>query len=66
MLMKAIPGGKIPVRGKPGQHITDDKAVNVPNNSYYRRLVAEGSLIEVPLETTNQKPSAKPRKEGGK
>lgn len=44
MWVKAIKGGKVPIPGKSGQSITDSQAKDVPNASWVRRLLREGSL----------------------
>lgn len=61
MQVKAKPGEKCPLEGKPRQYITDGVAVTVPETSYYRRLVREGSLLEVkaPVEKKAEKTAAK-------
>lgn len=54
MKVKAAPGTKCPKEGKPRQYITDTEPVEVPASAYYRRLVAEGSLIQqsvIPVKT---------------
>ncbi|HOX22378.1 MAG TPA: hypothetical protein PLL10_02860 [Elusimicrobiales bacterium] len=50
MLVKAKHGGKVPMEEHPRRHITDEKAVDVPETSYYKRLVLEGSLVPVTAE----------------
>lgn len=50
MLVKALPGEKCPKEGAPRQYITESLAVDVPDTSYYRRLVRESSLLLVPQE----------------
>ena len=57
MKVMAQKGAKCPMEGKPREYITDAKAVDVPDTPYYRRLVADGSLIEPPAKTA--------KKEGG-
>jgi len=47
MKLKAAPGLQCPMEGKPREYITDSKTVEVPESPYYRRLVSDGSLIEV-------------------
>ena len=44
--MKVIsaPGTQTPKEGKPREYITDSEAVDVPDSTYYRRLVNDGSL----------------------
>ena len=59
MLVKAQPGGKFPMLN--GSHyITESRAVEVPNLSYYRRAVEKGSLLIV--EPEKPKPARKSRK----
>ena len=57
MKVKARPGGKVPFEDKPREYITDEKAVDVPATSYYRRLVSEGSLV-LDKGETKTRPSA--------
>ncbi len=45
MKVLAIPGAKCPKEGKPRDYITDQVPVEVPDTSYYRRLIADGSLV---------------------
>lgn len=63
MKVKAPPGLKCPMERDPRKYVTDDeKGIDVPDTSYYRRLVTEGSLLEV----KPQEPAAKKEKsEGG-
>ena len=43
----APPGRICPKEGgKPAGIITDKKAVEVPNTAFYRRMLAEGSLLD--------------------
>ena len=52
MKVKAVPGLKCPMEGKPREYITDDpKGVIVPDTSYYQRLIDDGSLVLVPAKT---------------
>ena len=48
MYVKSAPGTRCPYEGYNGRtkSIPDSVAVEVPNESYYRRLVKEGSLIK--------------------
>lgn len=48
MKVTAKPGAKCPMEGKPNRYIADDVPVDVPDTLYYRRLVADGSLIKIP------------------
>jgi hypothetical protein len=54
-----------PMEGKPRSYITDNIPTDVPDTMYYRRLIAEGSLILV--DDKPQEPAAKasPKKEKG-
>jgi hypothetical protein len=46
MIVKAQPGERCPMEGKPREYITADKPVEVPDDSiFYRRLVDDGSLV---------------------
>ena len=56
MRVMAAPGTKCPKEGKPREYITDSTAEEVPDSTYYRRLVADGSLV---------KTGAKAAKKGG-
>lgn len=48
MLVKAAPGLQCPKEENPRDYITDaDPAISVPDSTYYRRLVDDGSLVEV-------------------
>lgn len=49
MIVKAAPGTRCPKEGNPRQYITDSAADDVQDSAYYRRLVADGSLIEDPV-----------------
>ncbi|KUG22370.1 hypothetical protein ASZ90_007849 [hydrocarbon metagenome] len=51
MLVQAKPGTRCPKEGKPREYITEE-AVDVPDTTYYRRLIAEGSLIETQNKKT--------------
>lgn len=57
MIVKAKPGAKCPREGTPREYITEEP-VPVPDTAYYRRMIADGSLIEVP-------PAPKTKKTGG-
>ncbi|MRR56961.1 MAG: DUF2635 domain-containing protein [Deltaproteobacteria bacterium] len=59
MEVKAAPGTQCPMEGDPRKLITDAVAVDVPNTSYYRRLLLDGSLV--PAKKT---PANKPVKGG--
>jgi hypothetical protein len=45
MKVIAQKGTKCPMEGKPREYITDSKAVDVPETSYYKRLINDGSLV---------------------
>jgi hypothetical protein len=48
MLVKTNPGEKCPREDNPRTYITDDpKGTEVVDSAYYRRLVADGSLLIV-------------------
>lgn len=46
MYVKAAPGSRCPMDGKPREFITDSP-VEVADSAYYRRLIADGSLVVV-------------------
>lgn len=46
MKVTAAPGTRCPMENKPRAYIGDADAVEVADSAYYRRLVADGSLIE--------------------
>lgn len=49
MKVKTQPGEICPFENKHREYITDsEKGVDVPDTEYYRRLVTEGSLVEIP------------------
>lgn len=50
MLVQAKPGTRCPKEGKPREYISDVKAEDMPDTAYYRRLVAEGSLLVAKAE----------------
>jgi hypothetical protein len=62
MIVKAAPGLQCPKEGKPRQYITDDpKGVEVTDSPFIRRLIDDGSLIEVtPAEESAPKASPVP------
>lgn len=55
MTVKAAPGTKCPMEGKPKQYIGDTSAVDVPMSTFYRRLVADGSLVIAVAEKSSTK-----------
>lgn len=50
MTVKTHPGMRCPKEGQPHDYITETP-VEVPDTTYYRRLVKEGSLIRVEAES---------------
>jgi hypothetical protein len=59
--VKAVQGLKVPKEEKPREYISESKAEKVPASAYYRRLVADGSLIDM-----DTRPSAEAKaKKGG-
>ena len=60
MKVKAAPGTKCPMEGKPREYITGKEAVDVPGSSYYKRLVNDGSLV---LDTSTASAPAPEKKE---
>lgn len=55
MDVKAAPGLKCPMEGKPRQYITDSTTVTVQDTPYYRRMVREGSLVLAPVQQSKTK-----------
>jgi len=48
------------MEGRPREYITDTAAAEVPDTAYYRRLLADGSLIKVgPGNKKEVKPDGK-------
>ena len=60
MRVIATPGARCPKEGKPREYITDNQPEEVPDSAYYRRLVADGSLLILPA------PTAETKEKGGK
>jgi len=55
MIVKASPGLQCPMENNPREYISDDdQGVEVPNSAYYRRLVDDGSLVEVGATSPKQ------------
>lgn len=54
MKVIATPGLQCPKEGKPREYINDSEAIDVPDSAYYRRLVHDGSLVEVEAKTMNR------------
>jgi hypothetical protein len=48
MKVIAPTGIKCPMEGNARKYITDRDAVEVPATSYYKRLIADGSLLIAP------------------
>ncbi len=48
MRVRAKEGTRCPKEGKPREYIDDERPQEVPDTVYYRRLLAEGSLIQEP------------------
>jgi hypothetical protein len=46
MLVIALMGTRCPMEENPRKYITDSEAVEVPETTYYRRLIIDGSLQE--------------------
>jgi len=55
MFVKAAPGLLCPREENPREHITDAEAVEVEPTSYNLRLIADGSLVEVPAPVMKPK-----------
>lgn len=48
MKVIAAQGLKCPMERNPRQYITDEETVEVKETSYYKRLIADGSLLIAP------------------
>ncbi len=61
MSMKVIaaPGTRCPMEGKPREYVTDSEPVDVPESSYYNRLLKDGSIYRADVVLT---PPGKPVK----
>ena len=46
MYVKSAPGSRCPMEQNPREYISDTEASDIPDTTYYRRLVDDGSLIE--------------------
>ena len=46
MIVKAVPGVKVPLENQPYAYI-EQETVEVENSVYYQRRIADGDLIEV-------------------
>lgn len=46
MLVKSAPGTRCPMERRPRKYISDTTPMDVPNTTFYRRLVKEGSLVK--------------------
>lgn len=64
MKVIAASGYLVPFEERAHNYITEKEAVRVPDNLYYRRLIADGDLIIVPEMTTNSRTNS--RKKGKK
>ncbi len=63
MLVKAQPGEKCPCEDNPRTYITDDpQGVTVPDSTYYRRLVDDGSLIPVTVSQSTDTAAERSKK----
>ncbi len=68
MKVMAKPGTRCPMEGKPRDYI-GDAPVEVPESSYYLRLIADGSLIRVEGLSSNDSiggPPAGSQTKGGR
>lgn len=59
MKVTAIPGARCPKESNPRDYITDNQPEDVPDSIYYRRLVADGSLVEEKVQGTRIKDQGK-------
>jgi len=49
MLVQSAPGTRTPMETNPRAYITDTEPIDVPDTTYYRRLLDDGSLVEARL-----------------
>jgi hypothetical protein len=63
MWVVSAPGTRCPKEGKPREYITE-VAQDVPETSYYRRLVADGSLCKAAPQASPAPPARGPDKKG--
>ena len=61
MKVLAAPGTRCPMEGDPRKYIGDAEPAEVPDSSYYKRLVLDGSLTIAPAASVSPV-----RKKGGK
>ena len=59
MLVKAVPGIKVPMEGKPRDYITDtppegERGFTVPDSAYYLRRVIDGDLVIVESKSSKK------------
>ena len=71
MKVSAKKGTKCPMEGKPRKYISDTLVVEVADTTYYRRLITDGSLVEVKekekaVNKTSKTKTTKKTKKGGK
>jgi len=70
MKVLAAPGTRCPKENNPREYITDKKPVDVPDSAYYRRLLADGSLVTAaylkPKTEKKNAPKQKPTQEKAK
>jgi len=58
MLVKAAPGLKVPMEGRPRGFISGPDPVRVPDTAYYQRMVSDGSLTAISEKLITGKPPA--------
>jgi len=49
MLVLSAPGTRTPMETNPREYVTDAEPLDVPDTTYYRRLLDDGSLVEARL-----------------
>lgn len=61
MMIKVIArkGVRVPVEGNPDRYITDEKAVDVPETTYWHRRLKDGDLL-LYVDPANAPPAAAP------
>jgi hypothetical protein len=55
MKVQAAPGTKCPMETNPRSYLTDAEPIDVPESPYYRRLIADGSLVEPPAQEAKRR-----------
>ncbi len=65
MLVRSAPGTRCPMENKPRKYISDSTPVEVPNSTFYKRLIRDGSLVPVVAQPPTAMGSAEPVETAG-